>query len=69
MSYISPFFDKDLMKAPIEYLLHFLLVKGDFLQVSLVVMVEIGQGFLTGYRENRTNNNLELKENLISAAY
>lgn len=39
------------MKAPIEYLLHFLLVKGDFLQVSLVVMVEIGQGFLTGYRE------------------
>lgn len=56
MSYISPFIDKDLMKTPIEYLLHFLLVKGDFLQISLVVMIEIGQGFLTGYRENRTNN-------------
>lgn len=56
MSYVSPFIDKDLMKTPIEYLLHFLLVKGDFLQISLVVMIEIGQGFLTGYRENRTNN-------------
>lgn len=31
MSHISPSFDKDLMKAPIEYLLHFLLIKGDFL--------------------------------------
>lgn len=65
MSHISPSLDKDLMKAPIEYLLHFLLVKGDFLQISLVVMVEIGQGFLTGYREKRTNNSLELKEKLI----
>lgn len=28
---ISPSLDKDLVKAPIEYLLHFLLIKGDFL--------------------------------------
>lgn len=47
------------MKAPIEYLLHFLLVKGDFLQISLVVMIEIGQGFLTGVKVN-TKEGLEV---------
>lgn len=65
MNHIFPSLDKDLVKAPIENLLHFLLVKGDFLQISLVVVIEIGQGFLTGYGENRTNNSLELKEKWI----